>query len=618
MSGCNLLTRAARRFALLTRSARSTRRSSLQDLVVWGHEHECLINPVESLKGQYHVVQPGSTVATSLVEGEAVPKHCGILEVCGDEFRLVPVPLETVRPFLVEEVSLNDVDDLDATQADGVTQMTEYLTGRVRQMIDSAKDAMADNDDGGDAPDASAMLPLLRLKVERSGFPTLNNQKFGAQFVGSVANPQDILLFHKRRGGADGPARRRAGAGGVDRAGDSVEDIIASMRNEENKLDMTDLVVETLEQSNTQLRILPEDDLNVAVHDFVHKQQNAAINEFVDATLVDVRKQLRKDHGASGQKEDIEESLKSHMDKKRKSAAQDRAKRGAAQRRRTARDKAAKASARGDGEEDGDGGDGGERKGGGSDDDSDQHRSDMDDRNDDDINDDDDDDNGGGGRRRPAAGKAKPRRGGAASRGSGGSGGSGRGGGSGGSSAASKRGAFFGGAGGAGGSNDDEEEVVESPARRKAGGRKAASKKSSRGRGSDDDDDDEEDDVDEIENSDDDGDSDAYKPPPKKSRGKSARATTSKTRGKASASKATKAKAAKATKAAAAKKTTRRKAVSKQSTIEIDDSDENDGDQGKSYAGTSYANSFAVDDDDDDSDQQPSASTNRRRNRRRG
>ena len=457
---------------------------------MWGHEHECLINPVESLKGQYHVVQPGSTVATSLVEGEAVPKHCGILEVCGDEFRLVPVPLETVRPFLVEEVSLNDVDDLDATQADVVTQMTEYLTGRVRQMIDSANDAMADNDDGDDAPDASAMLPLLRLKVERSGFPTLNNQKFGAQFVGSVANPQDILLFHKRRGGADGPARRRAGAGGVDRAGDSVEDIIASMRNEENKLDMTDLVVETLEQSNTQLRILPEDDLNIAVHDFVHKQQNAAINEFVDATLVDVRKQLRKDHGASGQKEDIEESLKSHMDKKRKSAAQDRAKRGAAQRRRTAREKAAKASASGDGEEDGDGGGGGgEGKGGGSDDDSDQHRSDMDDRNDDDVNDDDDDDNGGGRRRRPAAGKAKSRRGGAASSGSGGSGGSG------GSSAASKRGAFF---DGARGSNDDEEEVVESPARRKTGGRKAASKKSSRGRGSDDDVDDEEDDGDEI------------------------------------------------------------------------------------------------------------------------
>lgn len=45
------------------------------DLVVWGHEHECLIKPTPSLVGGFYVSQPGSSVATSLVEGEAAPKQ---------------------------------------------------------------------------------------------------------------------------------------------------------------------------------------------------------------------------------------------------------------------------------------------------------------------------------------------------------------------------------------------------------------------------------------------------------------------------------------------------------------------------------------------------------------
>jgi len=45
------------------------------DLVVWGHEHECLIDPVDSPSGKkFKVTQPGSSVATSLISGESKPK----------------------------------------------------------------------------------------------------------------------------------------------------------------------------------------------------------------------------------------------------------------------------------------------------------------------------------------------------------------------------------------------------------------------------------------------------------------------------------------------------------------------------------------------------------------
>ena len=51
------------------------------DLVVWGHEHECLVEPTEY--GDFVVSQPGSSVVTSLIEGEAKQKQVMILEVKG-------------------------------------------------------------------------------------------------------------------------------------------------------------------------------------------------------------------------------------------------------------------------------------------------------------------------------------------------------------------------------------------------------------------------------------------------------------------------------------------------------------------------------------------------------
>lgn len=41
-------------------------------------------------------LQPGSTVATSLTEGEAAPKNAFWLQIRGDQFRTEPLPLRCV------------------------------------------------------------------------------------------------------------------------------------------------------------------------------------------------------------------------------------------------------------------------------------------------------------------------------------------------------------------------------------------------------------------------------------------------------------------------------------------------------------------------------------------
>ena len=44
-------------------------------MVFWGHEDECLIDPLYNSVGGFHITQPGSSIATSLCEAEAVPKY---------------------------------------------------------------------------------------------------------------------------------------------------------------------------------------------------------------------------------------------------------------------------------------------------------------------------------------------------------------------------------------------------------------------------------------------------------------------------------------------------------------------------------------------------------------
>ena len=74
------------------------------DLVVWGHEHESIPKVEKSFFSSVYIYQPGSTIVTSLIKSEAVDKHIGLLEIQGKEFKLTPIMLETVRPFVYAEV----------------------------------------------------------------------------------------------------------------------------------------------------------------------------------------------------------------------------------------------------------------------------------------------------------------------------------------------------------------------------------------------------------------------------------------------------------------------------------------------------------------------------------
>lgn len=54
----------------------------------------------------------GSSVATSLCEGEEKPKHIGILKVYKKEFQLEPIKLKTVRPFVMDTIVLSKLNHI--------------------------------------------------------------------------------------------------------------------------------------------------------------------------------------------------------------------------------------------------------------------------------------------------------------------------------------------------------------------------------------------------------------------------------------------------------------------------------------------------------------------------
>ena len=177
------------------------------DVVVWGHEHECQTQFVESLHGRFRVLQPGSTVATSLVDGEAAPKHLAVLELREQQFRLITYRLKNVRPFLTDEVRLDDEEyGLDAEDAKVEASIDQLLEDTVTTLVQRARaerKSFLAGDGSSDGPPANTLCVmqepnqvLVRVKVDRLGFQTLNNQRFGARFVGDGTPPSSSPPYY--------------------------------------------------------------------------------------------------------------------------------------------------------------------------------------------------------------------------------------------------------------------------------------------------------------------------------------------------------------------------------------------------------------------------------------
>ena len=290
------------------------------DLVIWGHEHECDIQPHINPEMNFKVMQPGSSVATSLVAGEAIPKQIAILTITGREFKSEPIRLRTVRPFVYKDLVLSEhKETIQMARKDNHrSELTRFLVRVVDELIEQAiaewheaqdEDQM---DDDGEPPEVP--LPLIRLRVETSipdsdaKFDVENPQRFSNRFVGKVANTNDVVQFHSRKKTALSSIRNAAG--------DMEEQEIMSHLQGLDTVKVEKLVREFLAAQS--LTILPQNYFGDAVGQFVDKDDKHAMESFVNESLESqIKHLLNLDAGDVNNDEDEEDALATQIDKYR-------------------------------------------------------------------------------------------------------------------------------------------------------------------------------------------------------------------------------------------------------------------------------------------------------------
>lgn len=285
------------------------------DLVIWGHEHECLIDPRLNPETNFQVMQPGSSVATSLCPGEAVAKHVSILSVTGREFKNEPIRLKSVRPFAMREIALSEEKGSQklARKENNRTEVTRFLMTVVEELIEEANaDWLEMQGDNAEDEEQELPLPLVRLRVETStpeggSFDCENPQRFSNRFVGKVANVNDVVQFHRKKKNTT-----------TGKSEDIVDESAVSQLATLDTVKVEQLVRDFLAAQS--LSILPQNSFGDAVSQFIDKDDKHAMEMFVNESLDSQMKHLLsldRDDDELDDEEKLESSLQNAMEKYR-------------------------------------------------------------------------------------------------------------------------------------------------------------------------------------------------------------------------------------------------------------------------------------------------------------
>ncbi|XP_060090909.1 double-strand break repair protein MRE11 [Heteronotia binoei] len=252
------------------------------DLVIWGHEHECKISPTRNEQQLFYVSQPGSSVVTSLSPGEAVKKHVGLLLIKGKKMNLRKIPLQTVRPFYIEDVVLTEHPDIFNPDNPKVMQAVQaFCMEKVETMLDNAERARLGNP-------RQPEKPLIRLRVDYSGgFEPFSVVRFSQKYMDRIANPKDVIHFFRHR------EQKEKNAEEI-----NFGKFVHKPASEGATLRVEDLVKQYFQtaEKKVQLSLLTERGMGEAVQEFVDKEEKDAIEELVKFQLEKTQRFLKERH----------------------------------------------------------------------------------------------------------------------------------------------------------------------------------------------------------------------------------------------------------------------------------------------------------------------------------
>lgn len=179
-----------------------------------------------------------------------------------------------MRPFVIKEVVLVYVAEEEGLDLNDQMEISKFLKTKVNKLIEQANEQWDERnaravEDGEEA--LPRMLPLIRLKVDTTGVTEMSNPiRFGQEFQGRIANPRDLLVFHRAKKTAS-----RSAKVAIDQPELSIDDPDLSTSEKLAKVRVGTLVKEYL--AAQELQLLGEGGMSDAIQMFVEKDDIHAI-----------------------------------------------------------------------------------------------------------------------------------------------------------------------------------------------------------------------------------------------------------------------------------------------------------------------------------------------------
>jgi len=164
---------------------------NFMDLIIWGNEHEASDELVEDQVQNFYIYQPGSSIATSLNQAEALPKHAGFFEIYENKnFRFVPIKLKNQRPLIVKNIELEELfGKKDGRKKLPVDYEDEEQQREIEAKLEEEVAAiLAECETKALTEKWTKKPPIVRIKVEYTGFDIIRIKQLESRFMGKVAN----------------------------------------------------------------------------------------------------------------------------------------------------------------------------------------------------------------------------------------------------------------------------------------------------------------------------------------------------------------------------------------------------------------------------------------------
>nr|XP_033333877.1 double-strand break repair protein MRE11-like isoform X1 [Megalopta genalis]XP_033333878.1 double-strand break repair protein MRE11-like isoform X1 [Megalopta genalis] len=288
------------------------------DFIIWGHEHECRITPEFFSEREYFICQPGSSIATSLCEGEAKAKHVGLLSINGKKFKMKRLKLKTVRPFVFDNLILAD----EKIQNDHDVSLSESVFNYVDNYIENEIIPKASEQLSGHPKQPVVPLILLRI-FHTKDEETFDTIRLAQKYCEEVANPFEMVVFRKDRS-----TGKRSSPSKFDNISDDCQNMAdifdyTEENHEWNKTAEGELKKYfNLEENKDLLTVVTVDGLNKALAQFINKGDTDAFKNLVSHQIKNIVSHLEASEVTESE-ESIKEGIKSYLEKRKEKAEEE-------------------------------------------------------------------------------------------------------------------------------------------------------------------------------------------------------------------------------------------------------------------------------------------------------